>query len=51
MSNYINYRGQLLAKNSEAYKLYVEKKFSLLDKHLKRLHQEAVARGEIREQA
>ena len=33
----LRYKGWLLAKNSEAYRLYQAKEFKLLDKHLKQL--------------
>lgn len=36
-----------LAKNSEAYKLYVERKFEALDKHLDDVFKSAKKRGEI----
>lgn len=37
----------LLAKNSEAYKLYTEKKFEALDKHIEAVMKAAKKRGEI----
>lgn len=51
MSNYVMYQGRLLAKNSESYKLYTEKRFAELDKHSKQLHSEAIKRGEVRQHA
>lgn len=36
-----------LAKNSEAYKLYVERKFEALDNHLEDVFKSAKKRGEI----
>lgn len=36
-----------LAKNSEAYKLYVERKAEALDKHLEEVFKSARKRGEI----
>jgi hypothetical protein len=41
------YKGELLHRNSEAFRLFDEKKFPELDKHLKRLAEEAHKRGEI----
>lgn len=39
----------MLAKGSESYRLWEEKKWKELDAHQKRLHKEAVQRGEINE--
>lgn len=37
MANHVTYKDGLLAKNSEAYKLWEKKEFKALDKHLKEL--------------
>lgn len=47
MKNYIEYKGGLIARNSEAFKLWEAKNFTALDKHLKQLNQAAKQRGEI----
>lgn len=39
MKNAVMYRGMLLAKNSEAYALWVLKEFKKLDAHLKEVEQ------------
>lgn len=48
MNNQIQYKGELIAKNSEAYRLWEAKKMNELDIHLARLTKEAIKRGEIR---
>lgn len=47
MTNYVIYRGGLIAKSSEAYKLWEAKDWAKLDKHLAKLKKEAQQRGEI----
>jgi hypothetical protein len=42
----VMYKGVLLAKNSDAYKLRLEKDFKKLDEHLERLKKEAEKRGD-----
>lgn len=46
----IQYKGILLAKNSDSYKLWLDKEFKKLDKHLDKLKKEAKERGEYYEQ-
>lgn len=48
MKNAVWYKNTYLARNSDAYKLYEEKKMTELDAHLKRLREAAIKRGEIR---
>lgn len=45
----VNYKGHLLKKGSDAYELWANQKYKELDKHLARLHSEAVKRGEFRQ--
>lgn len=40
------YKGILLAKNSDAYKMFVDKEFKKLDEHMERLKKEAKKRGD-----
>lgn len=49
MKNFVIHKGQAIAKNSEAYRLWEEKKWKELDKHLAEVHRKAVERGEIRQ--
>lgn len=42
----IEYKGQLISKNSDAYKMWLEKDFKKLDEHLERLKKEAKKRGD-----
>lgn len=49
MKNFVIHQGLMLAKGSESYRLWEEKKWKELDAHQKRLHKEAVQRGEINE--
>lgn len=46
----IEYKGVFLAKNSDAYKLWLEKDFKKLDEHIERLQREAKKRGDYYEQ-
>lgn len=46
MKNYILYKGVLLAKNSESFRLLEDKEFDKLKKHQKRLNEEAKKRGD-----
>lgn len=48
-SKYVPYKGGLLARGSDAYRLHQEKKWAELDKHLAQTRAAAVKRGEIRE--
>lgn len=41
MKNYVIYRGELIAKNSDAYKLWEDNKWKELDKHLAALDRKA----------
>ena len=45
----VMYKGVLLAKNSDAYKLWLEKEFKKLDEHMERLNKEAKKRGDYYE--
>ena len=45
----IEYKGQLISKNSDAYKMWIEKNFKKLDAHLDRLKKEAKKRGDYYE--
>ena len=47
MKNFVIHKGMMIAKGSEAYKLWEEKRWKELETHMKRLHNEAVKRGEI----
>lgn len=40
----------MIAKGSESYKLWEEKRWKELEVHQKKLHEEAIKRGEIREE-
>lgn len=40
------YKGNLISKNSDAYKMFVDKDFKKLDEHLERLKKEAKKRGD-----
>lgn len=46
----VMYKGVLLAKNSDSYKLWTEKEFKKLDEHMERLKKEAKKRGDYYEQ-
>lgn len=48
MKNFAIHKGVMLAKGSEAYRLWEEKKWKELEAHQARLKQEAIKRGEIR---
>lgn len=48
MKNAVWYKNGYIARNSEAYKLYEEKKMKELDAHLKNLRDAAIKRGEVR---
>lgn len=50
MKNFAIHRGQMIAKGSEACKLWEEKRWKELDALQARLRQEAIKRGEIREE-
>lgn len=43
----VNYKGHLLKSGSFAYELWANQKYKELDKHLARLHREALQRGEF----
>lgn len=43
------YKGNLISKNSDAYKMFVDKDFKKLDEHLERLKKEAKKRGDYYE--
>ena len=43
------YKCILLAKNSDAYKMFVDKEFKKLDEHMERLKKEAKKRGDYYE--
>lgn len=45
----VQYKGVLLARNSEAFVLYTNKQWGLLDKHLARLKAESIKRGDYYE--
>lgn len=49
LMNMVTYKGMLLAKNSDAYKMFVGKEFKKLDEHLERLKKEAKKRGDYYE--
>lgn len=43
------YKGDLISKNSDAHKMFVDKDFKKLDEHLERLKKEAKKRGDYYE--
>ena len=47
MKNFVIYQGKMIAKGSEAYKLWEEKRWKELVALQARLRQEAIKRGEI----
>ena len=47
MKNFVIHKGQAIAKGSEAYRLWEEKKWSELDRHMAEVHRKAVERGEF----
>lgn len=49
MKGSVVYKGERLARNSEAYTLWEAKEFKKLDAHLARVNFEAIERGEILE--
>lgn len=48
LKDFVIHKGLALAKNSEAYRLWEEKKWKELDAHLAETHRKAVERGEFR---
>ena len=44
------YKGQLISRNSDAYKMFIDKEFKKLDEHMERLEKEAKKRGDYYEQ-
>ena len=40
----VEYKGKLISKNSDAYKMWIEKDFKRFDAHLERLKKEAKKR-------
>ena len=42
----IEYKSKLISKNSDAYKMWIEKDFKKLDEHMERLKKEAKKRGD-----
>ena len=47
--DFVIYKGHALAKNSEAHRLWEDKKWAELDKHLAEVKRKAVERGEFRQ--
>lgn len=45
----VKYKGKLISKNSDAYKMFVDKEFKKLDEHMERLEKEAKKRGDYYE--
>ena len=45
----VEYKGKLISKNTEAYKMWTEKDFKKLDDHIARLEKEAKKRGDYYE--
>lgn len=49
VKNFVIHEGVALAKGSEAYRLWTEKKWAELDKLMAEVHRKAVERGEFLE--
>lgn len=49
MKGSIVYKGERIAKGSEAFELHEAKEFKKLDQHMRKVNFEAIERGEIRE--
>lgn len=47
MKNFVIHKGMMIAKGSESYKLWEEKRWKELEAHQKKLHEAAVKRGEV----
>ena len=45
----VMYKGQLISRNSDAYKMFIDKEFKKLDEHMERLQREAKKRGDYYE--
>ena len=45
----IEYKGKLISKNSDAYKMWIEKDLKKLDENLERLKREAKKQGDYYE--
>ena len=45
----VMYKGQLISRNSGAYKMFIDKEFKKLDEHMERLQREAKKRGDYYE--